>query len=239
MIAVPAVDLHEGRCVQLVGGRLEEERVNLPMPSNVALRWWDTGFRQLHVVDLDAAMGKGDNNALVGEVVVASPAETQVGGGVRDDDRAEFLFAAGANRVIVGTRAVDDPPWLARLVKRFPGQIVVAADIRDGVVLRKGWTEASKLRVEAFLEGLVELDLAAVLCTDVEREGRMQGIDLPGMKAVIDASRHPVQVSGGITSMDDLQALADAGAAGCVLGMALYTGTLDPAQVAAKYGGME
>ena len=182
-------------------------------------------------------MGKGDHYALVGEVVVASPAETQVGGGVRDDDRADFLFAAGANRVIVGTRAVDDPAWLAQLVQRFPGQIIVAADIRDGVVLRKGWTESSKLRVEAFLDALAPLDLAGVLCTDVEREGRMQGIDLPEMKAVIDASRHPVQVSGGITSMDDLKALADAGAASAVLGMALYTGKLDPVNVANQYGG--
>jgi phosphoribosylformimino-5-aminoimidazole carboxamide ribotide isomerase len=92
--------------------------------------------------------------------------------------------------------------------------------------------------VEAYLEALAELDLAGVLCTDVEREGRMQGIDLPEMKAVIDASRHPVQVSGGITSMDDLKALADAGAASAVLGMALYTGRLDPVKVADQYGGM-
>ena len=237
MIAVPAVDLRGGRCVQLVGGRPEEEKVSLPNPSNVALKWWDTGFTRLHVVDLDAALGHGDNNALVGEVVVASPADTQVGGGVRDDGRADFLIAAGARRVVVGTRAVDDPAWLAQLVRRFPGRIVVAADIRDGVVLRKGWTEASSLRVEAFLEALAELDLAGVLCTDVGREGRMQGIDLPGMKAVIDASKHPVQVSGGITSMDDLKALADAGAASAVLGMALYTGKLDPVNVADQYGG--
>jgi phosphoribosylformimino-5-aminoimidazole carboxamide ribotide isomerase len=238
MIAVPAVDIHGGRCVQLVGGRLAEEKVSLPMPSNVALKWWDAGFKQLHDVDLDAAMGKGDNNDLVGEVVVASPAETQVGGGVRDDDRAEFLFAAGANRVIVGTRAVEDPAWLARLVKRLPGKIIVAADVREGVVLTKGWTEESRLKVAAFLAGLSDLDLAGVLCTDVDREGRMQGIDLAEMKAVIAASKHPVQVSGGITSMDDLQALDDAGAASCVLGMALYTGKLDAAEVAAKYGGM-
>ena len=238
MIAVPALDLREGRCVQLVGGRFEEEKVSLPMPSNVALQWWDKGFKQLHVVDLDAAMGKGNNDALVGEVVVASPAETQVGGGVRDDDRADFLFAAGANRVVVGTRAVDDPAWLARLVKRFPKRIVVAADVRGGVVLRKGWTEASTLKVDVFLEGLSELELAGVLCTDVDREGRMEGIDLEQMKGVIDAFSHPVQVSGGITTMDDLKALADAGAASCVLGMALYTGKLDAAEVAAKYGGM-
>lgn len=238
MIAVPAVDLREGRCVQLVGGRPEEERVSLPMPSNVALKWWDTGFKQLHVVDLDAAMGKGDNDGLVGEVVVASPAETQVGGGVRDGERVDFLFAAGANRVIVGTRAVDDPQWLARLVQRYPGRVIVAADVREGVVLRKGWTEASKLRVEAFLESLTELPLAGVLCTDVEREGRMEGIDLAEVKTVIAASKHPMQVSGGITSMDDLKALADAGASAAVLGMALYTGRLDPEAIARAYGGM-
>ena len=238
MIAVPAVDLREGLCVQLVGGRLDEEKVSLPMPSMVALQWWDAGFKQLHVVDLDAAMGRGNNDALVGEIIAASPAETQVGGGVRDDDRADVLFASGATRVVVGTRTVDDPAWLEGLATRHPGRIVVAADIRDGVVLRKGWTEASKLRVEAFLAGLTGLPLAGVLCTDVDREGRMQGIDLDEMKAVIAASPHPVQVSGGITSLDDLKALDDAGATSAVLGMALYTGRLDPAAVAQTYGEM-
>jgi phosphoribosylformimino-5-aminoimidazole carboxamide ribotide isomerase len=237
MIAMPAVDLREGRCVQLVGGRPDEEKVSLDNPSSVAMRWWELGFAYLHVVDLDAAMGTGNNDRLVGEVVAGTAAESQVGGGVRDDDRADVLFASGARRVVVGTRAVDDPDWLAQLAARYPGQIVVAADIRDGVVLRKGWTEASKLRVKAFLKGLNELNLAAVLCTDVDREGRMQGIDIDEMTAVIDATPHPVMVSGGITSMDDLEALAEAGAYAAVLGMALYTGRLDAQAVAKTWGG--
>jgi phosphoribosylformimino-5-aminoimidazole carboxamide ribotide isomerase len=237
MIALPAVDLREGRCVQLVGGRVEEEKVSLENPSMVALRWFERGFKYLHVVDLDSAMGKGDNNALVGEVVAGTPADTQVGGGVRDDERAEVLFACGAQRIVVGTRAVDDPAWLKQLVARYPGRVIVAADVRDGVVLRKGWTEASKLKVEDFLFSLSGLDIAAVLCTDVDREGRMQGIDLQEMKYVIDLASQPVMVSGGITSMDDLKALADAGAYGAVLGMALYTGRLDPEAVAQAYGG--
>ena len=236
MIAIPAVDLRGGRCVQLVGGRPADERVSLPNPSLVALQWWEAGFRHLHVVDLDAAMGAGNNNDLVGEVVAGTPADTQVGGGVRDDERAGILFATGAQRIVVGTRAVDDPEWLARLVTQYPGRIVVAADVRDGVVLRKGWTEASVLRVEAFLASLAELPLAAVLCTDVEREGLMDGIDLPEIKTVLDASPHPVQVSGGITSLDDLAALAEAGAAAAVVGMALYTGRLDAQVVARGYG---
>jgi phosphoribosylformimino-5-aminoimidazole carboxamide ribotide isomerase len=237
VIAIPAVDLREGRCVQLVGGRPEQEKVRLDDPAQVALGWWSRGFAQLHVVDLDAALGLGANDDVVGEVVAATPAETQVGGGVRDDARADALLASGAARVVVGTRAVDDPDWLTALAARWPGRIVVAADVRGGFVLRRGWTEATELRVQAFLKGLGGLPLAGVLCTDVDREGRMQGIDIGAVRAVIDGAPHRVYVSGGITSMQDLDALAEAGAYAAVLGMALYTGRLDADAVARTYGG--
>lgn len=238
MIALPAVDLRQGRCVQLVGGRPEEEKVSLADPSRVAAGWWEMGFRHLHVVDLDAAMGTGDNDRVVRDVLAGTAADSQVGGGVRSDERAAALLACGAERVVVGTRAVDDPEWLERLARRHPGRIVVAADVRAGLVLRKGWTESSSLEVRAFLGSLAGLPLAAVLCTDVSREGRMQGIALEEMRAVIEAAPHPVMISGGITSMDDLDALARAGAHAAVLGMALYTGRLDAAAVAETYGGM-
>ena len=237
MIAIPAVDLKGGRCVQLVGGRAADERVSLPNPAMVALRWFDMGFRALHVVDLDAAMGSGNNDLVVGEVIAASPADTQVGGGVRSHERADVVLAIGAQRVVVGTRAVDDPEWLGQIARAHPGRVVVAADVRDGVVLRKGWTEASALHIEGFLVTLADLPLAAVLCTDVSREGLMEGIDLQEVRAVLAASPHPVQVSGGITSLDDLAALADAGAHSAMLGMALYTGRLDAEAVARTYGG--
>ena len=239
MIAVPAVDLRGGRCVQLVGGRPTDERVSLPDPAAVALRWWDMGFSRLHVVDLDAALGAGDNAGPVADVLAASPADAQVGGGVRTDERFEALLAIGASRVVVGTRAVDDRAWLERLAFKHPRKMVVAADVRDGTVLRKGWTEASALEVGPFLDALADLPLGGVLCTDVAREGRMEGIDLKGVCAVLTASPHPMQVSGGITSLDDLSALADAGAAAAVLGMALYTGRLDAEVVARTYGGEE
>jgi phosphoribosylformimino-5-aminoimidazole carboxamide ribotide isomerase len=236
MIAAPAVDLRGGRCVQLVGGRPEDERISLPDPLAVARDWWEKGFRTLHVVDLDAALGHGDNLALVEALCSATPATVQVGGGVRDDDAAARVLTAGANRVIVGTRAVDDPGWLADLAERFPDRIMVAADIRDGIVLRRGWTEASTLNVLDFVAGLASLPLAGVLCTDVGREGKVQGIDLEGAVAVIRASPHPVWISGGVSSMRDLTNLNEAGAAGAVLGMALYTGALDVAAVAQEYG---
>jgi phosphoribosylformimino-5-aminoimidazole carboxamide ribotide isomerase len=237
MIAIPAVDLRQGRCVQLVGGRPEEERVSLPDPVAVARSWREKGFRALHVVDLDAALDQGDNLALVARIVREAPGEVQVGGGIRDDARAASLLETGADRVVVGTRAVDDRAWLAGLAKRFPERVVVAADVRDGIVLRKGWTEASGLEVEDFLRELAPLPLAGILCTDVAREGRVQGIQRDEVERVLQAASHPVWISGGVSELDDLRFLRSAGATGAVLGMALYTGALNVNEVAREFGG--
>lgn len=236
MIAVPAVDLRNGRCVQLVGGRPEEERVSLPDPVAQAKYWWDLGFRHLHIVDLDAALSLGENRDIIRDIVGAAEAEVQVGGGVRNDSHVKDILALGVRRVIVGTRAVDDPQWLEDMATAHPHRIMVAADIRDGLVLRRGWTESSGISVQAILDRLDSLPLAGVLCTDVSREGRMEGIDLPGAEAVIRGSRHPVWISGGITTMEEVRALDRAGAAGAVLGMAIYTGILPPDKLAQEFG---
>jgi phosphoribosylformimino-5-aminoimidazole carboxamide ribotide isomerase len=188
-------------------------------------------------VDLDAALEKGDNLDTLTRIAGEAPGEVQVGGGVRTSERAAALFSAGASRVIVGTRAVDDRKWLGELAERFREKVMVAADIRDGKVLRRGWTEASELRVEDFLAELAELPLAGILCTDVGREGQVKGIDRGGVATVLAAARHPLWVSGGVTTMDELRFLRKGGAAGAVLGMALYTGVLDADQVAEEFGG--
>lgn len=236
MIATPAVDLKEGRCVQLVGGRPEEERVSLPDPEAVARRWWDAGFRSLHLVDLDAALDRGDNRDVVRRILSASDAETQVGGGVRTAESVRELLEAGADRIVVGTRAVRDPEWLEEVSRSHPRRIVVAADVREGEVLVRGWTEGSGLRVERLLERLEPLPLAGLLCTDVGREGRMEGIDRKGVRRIVSRTGHPVWISGGIRSAGELEFLSETGAAGAVLGMALYTGVLDAASVAKEYG---
>lgn len=239
MIAAPAVDVLGGRCVQLVGGRPEAERVSLPCPAAVAERWWEVGFGTLHIVDLDAAMGSGDNLELLVELMAATPAIKQVGGGIRDDARVEALLEAGADRVVIGTRALDDPEWLAGVALRHPGRIMVAADTRDGYVLRKGWTEASTIPAVGFLARLAGLPLAGILATDVEREGRMQGIDRDNVAVTLLASPHPVWISGGVTTEKELSWLDATGASGAVLGMALYTETLHPDQVARRWGGLD
>jgi len=169
-------------------------------------------------------------------LLAATPAVTQVGGGIRDDARAERLLGAGADRIIVGTRGLDDPDWLEQLCDRFPRRVMLALDTRDGVVLRRGWRESTELRLLEYLDRIEKLPLAGILTTDVGREGRMEGIDRPGTAAAICGSHHPVWISGGVTTADDLKYLESAGAAGAVLGMALYTNTLDTLEVARRWG---
>ncbi len=235
MIAFPAIDLRGGRSVQLVGGRLEHERVSLPDPADVARRWVDAGFRALHIVDLDAALGCGDNRSVVEELLRALRVPVQVGGGIRDESTADALLEAGADRIIIGTRAIEEPAWLAALARARPGRIVVAADVENDTVLTHGWSASSGARINGVLEALDPIPLAGVLITDVAREGRMTGIDGSRFAALVAATRHPLIAAGGIATVHDLRLLEGAGAAGAVLGMALYTGAIDAASAARDF----
>jgi phosphoribosylformimino-5-aminoimidazole carboxamide ribotide isomerase len=194
------------------------------------------GFSTLHIIDLDAALAMGDNRRTIQRVIQGTEAVVQVGGGIRNRTAIEETLGYGADRVIVGTRAIAEPKWLRSMAGAFPNQIIVAADMEDGELVTKGWTEPAGLPVLDFVRDLDPLPIAGILCTDVSREGRMEGIDLPGANAVIQSSRHPVWISGGITTLDELRALDRAGAVGTVLGMALYTGVLSTIDVAREFG---
>lgn len=227
MIAIPAIDLRGGHVVQLVGGDYADERVRLDDPLAVAREWVRAGFGRLHIVDLDAATGRGDNDDVVRDLLRESPVPVQVGGGVRDEARIVQLLDEGASWVVVGTRAVEDEGWRETMTARYPGQLIIAADVRGERVVTKGWAETSTLDVTDFVASLSALPLAGVLVTAVHKEGQMQGTDLWLMERVAEASAWPVLASGGVSSVDDLRALEHRGLAGAVLGMALYTGALD------------
>jgi len=235
MIAYPAVDLRAGRAVQLVGGAPGSERISLDDPFGAAGHWLTLGFRALHVVDLDAALGSGDNRAALQRIIRASSMPVQVGGGIRTAEAVAEWLNAGASRVMVGTRAVEDAEWLHRTAREWPDRLLVAADVRDGTVVTRGWAAASEFHIETFLESLAGLPLAAVLITDVEREGRLEGIDATRFAELVHTSPQPIIAAGGISSLDDLRALERAGAAGAVLGMALYTGAVDARAVAREF----
>jgi phosphoribosylformimino-5-aminoimidazole carboxamide ribotide isomerase len=236
MIAVPAIDLRGGACVQLVGGDFDEERVRLPDPLAAARRWKDFGFSRLHVVDLDAAAGNGSNAAHIDDILRSGMTRTAVGGGVRTSERVAELLAAGADSVIVGTRAIDDPAWLEDLAWRHVGRLVLAADVRDRSVVTRAWTTKLSIDVVDLVHRVDPLPLGGVLVTAVHREGRLAGPDLPLMEEVVGATTHPVVASGGITTLDDLRELQSRGVSSCVIGMALYRGALDPIAVASEFG---
>ncbi|MBC7788794.1 MAG: 1-(5-phosphoribosyl)-5-[(5-phosphoribosylamino)methylideneamino] imidazole-4-carboxamide isomerase [Anaerolineae bacterium] len=235
MIAYAAIDLRGGRVVQLVGGRLDKERISLPDPVAVASQWVEAGFAALHVVDLDAAFGVSHNRAEIRELIGSVTIPVQVGGGVRSHEVADELIEMGAQRIVVGTRVISDPEWLAALVERLPDQVVVAADVRGDEVVTHGWTQGTHISAESLMLQLDALTLAAVLVTDVSREGRMTGADVARFSALAAATRHALIASGGIASVEDLRALAQSGVAGAVLGMSLYTGTLDARAVATEF----
>lgn len=236
MIVIPAVDLRDGACVQLVGGEYAEERVRLEDPLAVAREWARLGFRRLHVVDLDAATARGSNAATVTEIVRHGGFDVvQVGGGVRDESAIERLLDAGASAVVVGTRGLEDPDWLREMADRYPHEILLAADVRERRIVTRGWTQTLPRIVTDVVEELHDLPLAAIMVTAVHKEGQMQGTDLPLMEDVVEAAHVPVFASGGVSSASDLRALQDRGVAGVIVGMALYTGALDARSVIEEF----
>lgn len=237
MIVIPAIDLRDGACVQLVGGEYTQERVRLPDPVAVALDWEAKGFQALHIVDLDAATGRGDNRKVIERLLDRTDLTVQVGGGVRDRDAIAWLIDAGATYVVVGTRALEDEDWLAEVADEFPEQLIVAADVRDRKIVTRGWTRTMHMDIDEAMEKLSRLPLAGVLVTAVHKEGLMQGSDLALMEDVVDSTDLAVIASGGIATDVDLRLLDDRGVAAAVLGMALYTGALDAAAIAEEFRG--
>jgi len=239
MIAIPAVDLREGACVQLVGGSYDEERIRLEDPLSVARTWLAHGFRRIHLVDLDAATGRGDNEELVRLILADKELETQVGGGIRSREAIDHHLRAGARSIVVGTRALEEMDWLAEMTSVFPNQLIVAADVRDRRIVTRGWANTLSLDILDAVTTLNDLPLAGILVTAVHREGLLGGADVRLMEEVSKISLSPVIASGGITSIGDLRALDDCGVAAAVIGMALYTGVLNPREVALEFGIMQ
>jgi phosphoribosylformimino-5-aminoimidazole carboxamide ribotide isomerase len=235
MIVIPAVDLREGACVQLVGGSYANEAMRLDNPVEVARGWMREGFQRLHVVDLDAATGRGDNAGIVRDILGDVPASIQVGGGIRSGDTIERLLQEGASWVVLGTRALEEPEWLAGTASTFPGQLIVAADVRERQVVTRGWARTLARSVLDVIEQLNDIPLGGVLVTAVHREGQLAGTDLFLMEDVAELSAHPVIASGGISTVGDLRELAERGIAAAVIGMALYTGALDARSVAEEF----
>jgi phosphoribosylformimino-5-aminoimidazole carboxamide ribotide isomerase len=234
VILYPAIDLKDGRCVRLLHGDLNKETVFNASPADQAQQFQKQGFSWLHVVDLNGAVeGRPVNAAAVADIMNAISIPVQLGGGVRTMAAIEAWIEAGIDRVILGTVAVKDPALVKAAARQWPEQIAVAIDARDGMVATEGWIGASDLGVIELARRFEDAGVAALIVTDIGRDGAMVGVNVDQVGEVADAVSIPVIASGGIASVRDIELLkARTGVpiAGAVLGRSLYEGAVDPAQ---------
>jgi phosphoribosylformimino-5-aminoimidazole carboxamide ribotide isomerase len=231
MLIVPAIDLKDGRCVRLVEGRLGTERTVAPDAVAQALAFEAAGAQRIHVVDLDGAFeGRPRNAALIAQLCAAVRVPVQVGGGLRDEATVAAVLAAGAAYAIVGTLAVEDPDAFAALAARFPGQLIAGVDKKGEHAATEGWVKASARTVLEVAQAAVAAGAAAVVTTDISRDGTGLGVNVAYTSSLAEALPAPVFASGGVRDMRDLRALAATRVAGVIVGRALYDGTLDLAE---------
>lgn len=230
MIAIPAIDLHGGRCVRLFRGDFEAETTYDERPVDVAKRFEAEGARRLHVVDLDAARGTGSNREIVKEICRSVAIPVQLGGGLRSTEAIEAALKDGAARAILGTAADPQTGFVAEVVERFGDQIVAAIDVKGGRVMTHGW-QAEGPGLEEAVAALHEVGVPRFLATSIARDGTMDGPDLALYERLLALTDRPVIASGGVRVADDVWALRELGLEAVVVGKALYSGTLQMREV--------
>jgi phosphoribosylformimino-5-aminoimidazole carboxamide ribotide isomerase len=234
----PAIDLRDGKCVRLRQGDYAQETVFGADPAAMALRWVSEGATYLHLVDLDGAKeGRPVNGRSIRAIVKASGVPCQLGGGLRTEDDIKMALSWGVARVILGTKALQSPAWLMQMTQRFPGRIVLGIDAKDGKVATQGWIDVSEMGALDLARTCAQPPLSAVIYTDISRDGMMQGANVAAMAEMSNAVQVPVIASGGVTTLDDVVHLRDAGLAGCIIGRALYEGQITLRDVVARVSG--
>lgn len=231
----PAIDLRGGKCVRLLQGDYDRETIFGEDPVAMARGFVTAGARRLHIVDLDGAKdGVPMQAELVGRMVAAAGVPCQLGGGIRSLETVGRYLAAGVDRVVVGSVAIESPELLTEMAAAFPGRIVLGLDARDGRVAVRGWLETSPLEALDVARRHAGLPLAAIVFTDIATDGMLSGPNLPALAAMVRAVPLPIVASGGIASSADIRHVAATGAAGCIVGRALYERTVTlPAAVEA------
>lgn len=242
MQIIPAIDLRGGKCVRLRQGDFAQETVFGEDPVAVAQAWQRQGAARIHLVDLDGAkVGRPVNDGIVREIVQAVEIPCQLGGGLRDEAAVRHMLeAVGIDRVIIGTQALKQPEWFARMVRNFPHRIALGIDARNAMVATEGWLDVSETSAIELASRYVDLSVAAVIYTNIANDGMMQGVDQQTLGELVEMAGlgMPVIASGGVTTVEDVRRLAARAAAqpnlvGAIVGRALYEGTLSVAEAVA------
>lgn len=228
MIIIPAVDLKNGKCVQLVQGEPGTEQVIIDNPDDVAMQWVQKGAKRLHIVDLDGALGSGENLNIVKKIIEKSEVPIQMGGGIRTMDDARALLDAGVSTVILGTMAIKNPEYIEQLSKEYGSErICVSLDSKENKVVTHGWTEFTDKSPVVYAKIFEQNGAGSILFTNVDVEGLLNGVDLKPVRELLNNLSIPVIYSGGITSLDDLKVLSQLGTDYVVIGSALYKGLIN------------
>ncbi|MCP3677928.1 MAG: 1-(5-phosphoribosyl)-5-[(5-phosphoribosylamino)methylideneamino]imidazole-4-carboxamide isomerase [Deltaproteobacteria bacterium] len=238
MIVIPAIDIKDGRCVRLKQGRMDDETVYSDDPVEVAFRWERAGARLIHLVDLDGAVeGLTKNRETIREIIDAVTVEVQIGGGIRERGAvSSYLEEPRVKRVIIGTAAYSDPAFLEDICEEFPERIAVGIDALDGKVAIKGWIETTDEKAIDMARRLEGVGVASIIYTDISRDGMLVGPNIEATAEIAKAVDIPVIASGGVSTIEDIEALKGSGVEGVITGKALYTGSLDLSQAIAAAG---
>jgi phosphoribosylformimino-5-aminoimidazole carboxamide ribotide isomerase len=224
VVVIPAIDVLGGRCVRLVRGDFDHPKVYSDDPAEVAEEFAHAGAEHVHVVDLDAARGSGDNRTLIQSILRRKDLKVQVAGGVRTAQTVDHWLTAGAHAVVMGTAAVRDPRLLERCARSHPAQVLAALDVRNNQAAVSGWTETEPIMIGALLGRWDRLPLAGVVLTSIDQDGTLGGPDLKTLARARAMTSLTLQYSGGVTSLDDIGRVAAAGAQAVIIGKALYEG---------------
>jgi len=225
MEIIPAIDLRNGKCVRLYQGDYEKETIFSDDPISVALRWQSEGARRLHIVDLDgAAQGKPGNLDTIEDIVAAIDIPVQVGGGIRTIETIEQLFAAGVERAILGTVAVEKPALVREACQKFSDRIIISIDARDRLVATRGWLQKSEVTAGELASKMIEVGVMRFIYTDISRDGTLTSPDFEAIAEFLSQVSAPVIAAGGISSVYHLTRLAELGVEGAIVGKAIYTG---------------
>ena len=228
MILFPAIDLSDGKAVRLVRGDYNQKTVFSDDPLSVALDFVSCGATHVHLVDLDGAKdGTTPNSGVVRAIAEKTPLFCEIGGGVRSLDTAEYYFSCGVDRVILGTAAVTDPAFLEAAIKEYGEKIAVGADVKDGEIAIRGWTEKSGVKTDDFMRRMVELGVGCVIVTDISKDGAMKGTNRELYRELSKKYGIPITASGGVSTIDDVIALRDLGLYGAIIGRAYYDKAID------------
>ncbi len=229
MIVIPAVDIKDGKCVRLLEGRFDAVTEYFDDPVDAALLWARAGAELIHLVDLDGALeGRSVHIALIRRIIEVTGAEVEIGGGIRNEETAEaYLAIPGVRRIILGTAAYKDPDFLRSLAAAHPGRVAVGIDAKNGLVALKGWVDVTGTRAVDFARELEDAGVAAIIYTDISRDGALRGPNVKATCELADAVNIPVVASGGVSSIEDIRAFKGRNIEGIIVGKALYTGDVN------------